>query len=74
MKPKGIESLTELEREIVRMRCEEDLTVDEVAKRRGRARDTVKNISNQILRKTQRDTFNGVCLDFGRWQERQSAS
>ena len=62
----GIDRLTNRQREIVQLRCTEDLTWDEVALRLGVRPHTIKNHMTKILRKVGRSSSSGICFDFGR--------
>jgi DNA-binding NarL/FixJ family response regulator len=59
----GMAALTEHQREIVRLRCVEELTMEEVGEKLNRSPQTIKNITTVVLRKLGKRSMHGVCYD-----------
>ena len=58
-------ALSPTEQEIVQLRCEHGMSLDEVAAHRRCSAQTVKNHMTSILRKTGHGGSNGLCYAWG---------
>jgi DNA-binding CsgD family transcriptional regulator len=59
----GIQKLTMRQRDVLRLRCVEEMTNAEVAEARNLAESTVKNTMTVVYRKLGRVSIAGACYD-----------
>ena len=65
----GIAGLTARQRQIVLLRCVDELTIPETAAQLGLTPSTVKNHATMIMRKTGHIAITGVCYELGTGQQ-----
>jgi DNA-binding CsgD family transcriptional regulator len=66
----GIESLSPRQREVLELRCRQEMTMPEAAEAMGITHHTIKGHMTVLLRKLGRRSCQGACFDLGEYGQR----